>query len=127
MPELPSVERARRCMHDACVGQGIANVTIVQDELVFVPSATAIEKALTGNIITTTHRKGKHFWVTLNTQKHVAFHLGMTGEVVVRGTDRMRYGSQKSSVDKDTWPPRAWKLLIELADGTTVAFVNSRR
>ena len=49
----------------------------------------------------------------------------MTGTLVVKGVKSHQYRSFK--VDNSDWPPKYWKVLLDLEGDVSVAFSDSRR
>lgn len=49
----------------------------------------------------------------------------MTGSLVVKGVKSHQYKSFK--VDDTDWPPKHWKLLLDLEGDVSIAFSDSRR
>lgn len=64
-------------------------------------------------------------------------HLGMTGFVQFKGTDRLLYESSpsnskksknsKNSKDETTWPPKFVKFIVKFGDEVEMAFCDARR
>ncbi len=50
---------------------------------------------------------------------------GMTGSLVVKGVKSHQYKSFK--VDGSDWPPKYWKVLLELEGDVSLAFSDARR
>lgn len=50
---------------------------------------------------------------------------GMTGSLVVKGVKSHQYRTFK--VDGSDWPPKYWKLLLDLEGDVCMAFTDSRR
>ena len=50
---------------------------------------------------------------------------GMTGSLVVKGVKSHQYKSFK--VDGSDWPPKYWKVVLELEDSVSLAFSDARR
>ena len=50
---------------------------------------------------------------------------GMTGSLVVKGVKSHQYRSFK--VDGSDWPPKYWKVLLELEGNVSLAFSDARR
>ena len=50
---------------------------------------------------------------------------GMTGSLVVKGVKSHQYMSFK--VDGSDWPPKYWKVLLELDGDVSLAFSDARR
>ncbi len=128
MPELPEVERARRLVERVAVGRRILQAHCAEDEIVLVgvtPSAMA--RALTGRVITASHRRGKQLWWALDERPWPLFHFGMTGQFVTPQAGPLRLAADgKRALDR-SWPPRFCKILVVLDDGTELAMTNARR
>lgn len=127
MPELPDVERARKRLHERCVGHTIATVAALEDPIMFPNERGAeLEALLEGRRILGTGRRGKQFWLALSGSLHLLVHFGMTGQVFFRGEPQTYH--RKDEVDVGTgWPPRFTKLRLALDDGTEVALSDARR
>jgi formamidopyrimidine-DNA glycosylase len=88
------------------------------------PQALAV--ALTGRTLLAARRKGKHLWCELDGgSPALLLHFGMTGGIVVRGVGAAHYKS--FVLDESSWPPRFWKLVLDLEGGGSLAFCDSRR
>ncbi|KAJ2829481.1 hypothetical protein IWW50_000824 [Coemansia erecta] len=126
MPELPDVERARKLLHERCVGRKITQVSAADDSIVFAgASKTDIEAQLLGRTVLGSGRRGKQFWLLLSGGLSLLLHFGMTGEVHIQGEALSHY--RKIEVDVgENWPPQYTKL--ELAfDHVRVAYTDPRR
>ncbi|KAI9336218.1 DNA glycosylase/AP lyase [Zopfochytrium polystomum] len=127
MPELPEVERARRVVERVCKGKRIVRVQTVEDGLVYTGgiSHSDFKSSVEGRTVLSTHRRGKLFYIELDSRPFPVLHFGMTGSIRVHGEPSLHY------VDFDTsdrnWPPRFWKFEMELDDGTKLAFTDPRR
>ena len=130
MPELPEVERARRLVHDLCLGSTMTSVhRPVMDDKVFVDvDAGAFESALAKRKIIASERHGTQRWWTLDGEdaKVPCFHFGMTGAFVVRGLDGIQYYNSKATGAGD-WPPRFAKATFAFDNGIELAYVDPRR
>lgn len=128
MPELPEVERARRLIEQVAVGRCIRRVRCAVDDIVLVgvtPSAMA--RALTGRVVLASHRRGKQLWWELDARPWPLFHFGMTGQFVTPQAGPLRLAAHgKRALDR-SWPPKFWKIIIELDDDTELAMTNARR
>lgn len=49
----------------------------------------------------------------------------MNGAMIIRGVGASKY--KRMDVDSESWPPRFWKLTMELEGGLHVAFTDARR
>lgn len=128
MPELPEVERARRLVERVAVGHRIERVRCADDRIVLVgvtPSEMA--RALMGRRVLASRRRGKQLWWELDRRPWPLFHFGMTGQFVTPRADPLRLAAHgKRPLDR-SWPPRFWKIIVELDDGTALAMTNARR
>src|SRR5437016_3361423 len=129
MPELPEVETVCRLMRRALVGKKIKDVEIVPDTIVFgsTPSE-AIKKALEGHKVKSIGRKGKTWWIGMDSAPVLFGHLGMTGWIreLGKATVRLREHGNAPLDDKEG-RPRFLKLLITAEDGTRVSLTDQRR
>ncbi|CEM27244.1 unnamed protein product [Vitrella brassicaformis CCMP3155] len=126
MPELPEVERARRLAAAALEGKVVKEARTTEDEIVFDGVDHAeFARRMTGKRIVKIGRKGKQLWFECDKAPHPTFHFGMTGSFAVKGGEVAYYKS--FSVDTENWPPKFWKVELEMDDGTLFAFMNIRR
>lgn len=114
MPELPEVETVRRLAERVLAGQRIEHVEAVQDPVVYDRAPPlVVQAALDGRVIEGVRRKGKYFWFQLDRPPHPVFHFGMAGRFPLIGAEDP--------------PPKYWKLVLTVSDGTTAAFTDMRR
>ncbi len=127
MPELPEVEHARRVAHEALVGRRIARARVQDDRIVFEgASPRSFARRLKGREVVGTDRHGKQMWIELDDGPSLMIHLGMTG--ALRQPEDRPLDLEGSPAEPDRgWPPRFWKLLLELEGGGALAFTNARR
>jgi formamidopyrimidine-DNA glycosylase len=128
MPELPEVERARRLVERVAVGHRIVRVRCADDRIVFAGVAPrTVARALTGRTVVASRRRGKQMWWELDERPWPLFHFGMTGQFLTPVADPLRLRAHgKRALDR-SWPPRFWKIIVELDDGTALAMTNARR
>jgi formamidopyrimidine-DNA glycosylase len=128
MPELPEVERARRLVERVAVGRRIVRVRCAEDRIVFAGvTPRAMARALTGRVVVASRRRGKQMWWELDQRPWPLFHFGMTGQFVTPAAGPLRLAAHgKQALDR-SWPPRFWKIRLELDDGTELAMTNARR
>ncbi|RDV83555.1 DNA-formamidopyrimidine glycosylase [Ammonifex thiophilus] len=100
MPELPEVETIRRQLVEKVVGARIKKVEVRLAKVM--KNSTSGTELLEGKAITGVFRRGKWLWLALEGDWALAFHLGMTGQLVWEG--------------KGELPPHT-HLLIELDRG----------
>ncbi|KAK4702384.1 formamidopyrimidine-DNA glycosylase, partial [Phenoliferia sp. Uapishka_3] len=133
MPELPEVEAARERLERLAKGKRISHVSAEEDSIVFsgvthASFATAIE----GKTVREVRRKGKQFYMVLESGPHPLFHFGMSGYSQTKGISAPTYKVPRAKSDPDEWPPKYMKTTITFADedGTKVgewAFCDARR
>ncbi|KAL3161192.1 hypothetical protein ABBQ38_009559 [Trebouxia sp. C0009 RCD-2024] len=126
MPELPEVEACRRLAERHCTGKRIQKAQIAEDDKVIEGIEPAkLQAALQGRTVKAAQRKGKHMWIDFDTGPSLMLHFGMTGTLVVKGVKSHQYRSFK--VDNSDWPPKYWKVLLDLEGDVSIAFSDSRR
>ena len=127
MPELPEVEHARRVAHEALVGRLIERARVQDDRIVFEGATPrTFARRLRGRTVVGTDRHGKQFWIELDQGPCLMVHLGMTGALRQPADDPLALEGAPAEPDR-SWPPRFWKLLLELDGGGALAFTNTRR
>lgn len=128
MPELPEVECARRLVERLAVGRRITRVRCADDRIVFAGvTPHAMARALEGRTVVASRRRGKQLWWELDQRPWPLFHFGMTGQFVTPAVEPLRLAAHgKRALDR-SWPPRFWKILLALDDGTELAMTNARR
>lgn len=126
MPELPEVEACRRLAARHCTGKRIKTAQIADDDKVIEGiEPVNLQAALEGRVVKQAHRKGKHMWIEFDGGPCLMLHFGMTGSLVVKGVKSHQYRSFK--VDGSDWPPKYWKVLLELEGNVSLAFSDARR
>ena len=79
MPELPEVEASRRRLQRWLRGRRLAQVTVVEDTVVFGSIRPRdIVAALRGRRVRAVRRRGKHLWLELDRRPWLTLHFGMT-------------------------------------------------
>lgn len=153
MPELPEVERVSRIFRDHGLNQRITSVSANEDNIIFCDSPGSHERfiqCLNGSKISEVGRKGNYFYIRVEsgsepTKQHywIVMHLGMTGDVKIRGGVWHSYASHKEYAVKRSkgveaeeininepstiWPPRFHKFLVVFENGVELAFTDPRR
>lgn len=128
MPELPEVERARRLVEQVAVGRRVQRVRCADDEIVLVGiTPRELAQSLTGRQVVASRRRGKQLWWELDRRPWPLFHFGMTGQFVTQTAGPLRLAAHgKRALDR-SWPPKFWKIIVQLDDGTELAMTNMRR
>jgi formamidopyrimidine-DNA glycosylase len=129
MPELPEVETVCRVMRRALVGKKIAEVEVVPDTIIFgATPPEAIRGALEGRKVKAIGRKGKTWWIEMDSPPVLFGHLGMSGWVRELGEATVRLREHGNApLDDENGRPRFLKLLITAEDGTRVSLTDARR
>lgn len=136
MPELPEVETARRRMEQALKGKRIRRVQIdPRDRIAFDRAGPlVVKRALERAKVTGSGRRGKYFWLELDRRPWPVFHLGMSGNVEIRGEKGfgkswggMKLWSERNRAPDDGETPRYCRILLTADDGTQVAITDPRR
>jgi formamidopyrimidine-DNA glycosylase len=137
MPELPEVETARRRMEKAFKGKRLTEIKGDSSDRYLFAHAPAgeVEKALSGAKVVGSGRKGKYFWLELDRKPWPIFHLGMSGNIEVRGkkgAHQKAWGGLKlwSARGRENAPsgtPFFTRLLLTSENGNQVALTDPRR
>ena len=129
MPELPEVETVCRLMSRVLVGKTISGVKVVPDEIVLggTPPEAVVEAVL-GHRVTGIGRKGKYWWIELDSKPWLFGHLGMSGWIRHLGSDTIRLHSHGSApLDDAGGEPKFLKLQLTAEDGERISFTDGRR
>ncbi|KAF8305527.1 AtMMH-1 [Clavulina sp. PMI_390] len=138
MPELPEVNRVVNILKRTALGRRVEKVISTEDSIVYCDGIDnkQFEEEMTGRSILEAGRFGKVFYVRLDGEgRHPVMHLGMTGNVYIKGTNPAFYSSSPKKVDT-SWPPRFMKFILRLSalpsdpegvDPPEVVFVDARR
>ena len=88
MPELPEVEVVRAGLARHVVGRTVTGVDVLDPRPLRRQDggAQAFVDQLTGRTLTAAVRRGKFLWLTLDDGRALSAHLGMSGQLLVRGT-----------------------------------------
>ena len=88
MPELPEVEVVRAGLARHVVGRTVTGVDVLDPRPLRRQDggAHAFVDQLTGRILTAAVRRGKFLWLALDDGRALSAHLGMSGQLLVRGT-----------------------------------------
>jgi len=112
MPELPEVETIARGLRPLLVGRRVSGLRVL-DRRVFPGNAEAFRREFVGRRITGVGRRAKLCLVEVEGGRHIAFHLKMTGRLLVP-TPGME-------------PQKHARVVVELDDGRALHFVDMRR
>ncbi len=89
MPELPEVETVRRDLAAGVVGRTVRAVQVCHPRAVrrHAPGAQDFADAVAGRVILDVCRRGKYLWLPLDGGDAILAHLGMSGQLLLRGAD----------------------------------------
>jgi formamidopyrimidine-DNA glycosylase len=114
VPELPEVEVVRRGLESLAVGRAIERVRVFHPRPVrrHLLGPHDFEGRLTGRRLTAARRRGKYFWLALDSGDALLGHLGMSGQMLVR--------------PRDAAEELHLRVVLELDDGRDIRFVDQR-
>uniref|UniRef100_A0A7I4EJ83 Formamidopyrimidine-DNA glycosylase catalytic domain-containing protein n=1 Tax=Physcomitrium patens TaxID=3218 RepID=A0A7I4EJ83_PHYPA len=128
MPELPEVEAAKRLLDSHCLGATIVKAVVDNDtKVIDGVTPAALQESLTGKKILSTHRKGKHLWLKLDSPPWPSFQFGMSGAVIIKGVKGPQYRSSKVGDEEEAFPTTYSKVHLVLSTGVELAFTDKRR
>src|SRR5690348_4543058 len=87
MPELPEVETIRRDLDQALKGRKVIGVNVTDRRLLSEREELHLHRVVIGQIWQTIERIGKYLVVHLDNRYRLIFHLRMTGQLVLIGTE----------------------------------------
>jgi formamidopyrimidine-DNA glycosylase len=133
VPELPEVETVRRGLEEHVVGRVIKQVEVFHPRAIRRHLSGDIDFAgrLVGRRVVASSRRGKYLWVELDSNEAMLAHLGMSGQMLMRGADspdethlrvRLRFaddGLELRFVDQRTFGGLSIEELTEV-DGTVL-------
>jgi formamidopyrimidine-DNA glycosylase len=114
MPELPEVETVRLGMEPALIGRRLRRVLVRRSDL-RVPVPENFSKALKGQRIVSTQRRGKYILGFTGGDEAFVLHLGMSGRILIVPPGQ-RYAFAKHD-----------HVVFETEDGSKVIFNDPRR
>lgn len=112
MPELPEVEVIRRGLSPLLIGRTIRSVELFRSDLRY-PLPQQMSAVLTGRRFTTVGRRGKYLLFSLDGDRVLLWHLGMTGQFHLLASH--------------TAPVKHEHVRIRLDDGNALCYRDSRR
>ena len=113
MPELPEVEIARRNLERWLVGKRILSARVLDPLALRGQSPRQLMRVLRGATVRAVERRGKHLILNLGKRGKVTSHFGMSGKMILR--------------DATEAVPRASRVVLDLARGRKLVFVDVRR
>jgi len=137
VPELPEVETTRRHVEKLFRKKRLVEVLPdFDDHIVFDRnSAQEVKQAMEGARVTGSGRKGKYFWLELDRKPWPVFHLGMTGNLETRKSNKdfiKAWGGEKlwSEPKRDAFEAKFLpfcRLRVTAEDGSEFAYTDPRR
>jgi formamidopyrimidine-DNA glycosylase len=114
MPELPEVEVVRRGLERLVVGHSIERVRVLHPRPVrrHLAGPADFESRLADQRFVAARRRGKYFWLALDSGDAVLGHLGMSGQLLVQ--------------PRSAAPERHLRVVFELSDGRDLRFADQR-
>jgi formamidopyrimidine-DNA glycosylase len=114
VPELPEVEVVRRGLELLAVGHDIERVRVLHPRPLrrHLGGVSDFEDRLPGDRVTAVRRRGKYFWLALDSGDAVLGHLGMSGQMLVQ--------------PRAAAHQRHLRVVFELSGGVDVRFVDQR-
>ena len=112
-------------MERVLVGHVLTGVEAVEDPIVFkkVP-ATAIEAALTGRKVMAAGRKGKYWWLEMDSEPNLFGHLGMAGWVREVGAHSIRLREHGEAPFDDEAGRRWGRGFLDIDHAAQLAMVD---
>src|SRR5260221_3019363 len=111
MPELPEVESALRALRERVVGRTIGKVRLLHPSLRRRLSPSRL-RTLRVAVVERVERRGKHQLLHLHDGRGLHAHFRMSGDWVFDAANDL--------------PPRPAPAIIAVADGSRLAFLDSR-
>ncbi len=126
MPELPEVETVRQGLADLLPKHVIMGVTSSYDKSF--PNTPADVKAfLVGSKVTEVKRRAKVLMIELDSKYTLLIHLKMTGQLVYRADDGVRFGAGHPNHSLiGELPDKSTRVSLQL-DGAQLFFNDQRR
>jgi len=133
MPELPEVEITRRRIEPLLVGREIERVETTGDHYFFITKTGRLRSALAGRSVVRLDRAGKYLVATLDDDRRLLLHLGMTGQLFSSGVSSVRLLSATARAslapeDQGRFEPDAHThLCLRFGDGGPAVFFRDVR
>lgn len=120
MPELPEVETVRRGLLPVMEGQVIAVAEARRPDLRW-PLPERMAERLTGARVERLRRRSKYILADLSTGETLLVHLGMSGRMLVSGTQLATFHLQLPAPEKHD------HVVLDMAGGARITFNDARR
>ncbi|MBV8116491.1 MAG: bifunctional DNA-formamidopyrimidine glycosylase/DNA-(apurinic or apyrimidinic site) lyase [Candidatus Eremiobacteraeota bacterium] len=112
MPELPEVETIVRGLAGTIVGKEIARVDVRLARIAVAPDGVRFDRALAGDGIAGTRRRGKYAIIDLRSGRSLVTGLRMTGRLVVQRPRERNFAGTH--------------IVLRFTDGTRLSFADVR-
>jgi formamidopyrimidine-DNA glycosylase len=135
LPELPEVEVVRLGLEQHVVGRTFSYVEVLHPRPVrrHLAGPDDFAARLTGRTVTGAHRRGKYFWLSLDTDDAILGHLGMSGQMLLRPADapferhlRVRFGLEPLPADPSGAPRELRFVDQRMFGGLTISTGGAR-
>ena len=120
MPELPEVETVRRGIESAMQGQVITGAEVNRPDLRW-PFPPNMAKRLSGARVVGLRRRSKYILIDLDTDETLIVHLGMSGRMLVSGTQISQFYQHHPA------PKKHDHVVFHMENGARVTFNDARR
>ncbi len=128
MPELPEVETIRTGLEGLIVGETVSRVQTYLSPKSFPNEEASVNNFLIGAKVMAVRRRAKVLIIDLSTSYSLVCHLKMTGQMIVLGPARGRWGGghPNDSFVHDL-PDNSTRVHFEFTDGTKLFFNDQRK
>ncbi|MFW6268642.1 MAG: DNA-formamidopyrimidine glycosylase [Bacillota bacterium] len=113
MPELPEVETIARGLRPSILNKEITGCEVRYKNIIKIPEKEEFKKRVLNTQVLEVKRRGKYLIISLNNEKDLIFHLGMTGKLLIK--------SGEAEIDKHT------HIILNFAEGFDLRFNNIRK
>jgi formamidopyrimidine-DNA glycosylase len=138
MPELPEVETIRRQLEPAVVGRRIESARVLDPRWTRPEAPASVERALRGRRIEAVQRRGKYLILDLEGDRHLAMHLRMTGNLLLRPAGAPEHSDAALDLmeTRRLGGPRLYeshpdarylRAVLRFDDGSALWFTDARR
>jgi formamidopyrimidine-DNA glycosylase len=126
MPELPEVETLKRELEKSLIGKKIKKVEILWPKAVSPLLPATFQKHLVDQKITGLNRRAKMLILNIGKEKHLAFHLKMTGQLIFVPQNDEIVGGGHPTNDVQT-PGKHTRLIFSFSNGDHLYFNDLRK
>ncbi|MFV0491826.1 MAG: bifunctional DNA-formamidopyrimidine glycosylase/DNA-(apurinic or apyrimidinic site) lyase [Pseudorhodobacter sp.] len=120
MPELPEVETVRRGLLPVMEGKKIVRAAVNRPDLRW-PFPPRMAERLTNARVIALRRRSKYILADLSTAETLLIHLGMSGRMLISGTQLGQFHHQHPA------PAKHDHVVLDIEDGARVTFNDTRR